>query len=51
LFNPRQQNWSEHFEWKGMIILGMTAVGRTTVSVLQLNSHDRIEVREEEAAS
>jgi hypothetical protein len=39
LFNPRQQVWSDHFEWidGGARIIGLTAVGRVTVAALQLN--------------
>ena len=39
LFNPRQQVWSEHFEWYdgGTRILGLTAIGRATVDALRLN--------------
>lgn len=39
LFNPRTQRWSEHFRWdeSGTRVEGITAVGRTTVSVLKLN--------------
>ncbi len=39
LFNPRQQLWSEHFEWfdGDTRILGLTAVGRATVVALRLN--------------
>ncbi len=39
LFHPRQQVWSEHFEWidGGTRILGLTAVGRATVEALRLN--------------
>ena len=41
LFNPRLQNWLEHFEWieGGLRIAGKTPTGRATVSALQL-SHD-----------
>ena len=45
LFNPRRQVWSEHFEWRGLEIRGLTAVGRTTVAVLELNGEDRLELR------
>jgi hypothetical protein len=45
LFNPRRQVWSEHFEWRGLEISGLTAVGRTTVAVLELNGEDRLELR------
>ncbi len=40
LFHPRQQRWSEHFEWSndGVKILGKTDVGRATISALRLNN-------------
>lgn len=34
LFNPRQENWSEHFRDCGLYIIGKTAVGRATASLL-----------------
>ena len=45
LFHPRHQIWSDHFEWLGDTIVGQTAIGRTTVEVLELNSADRLELR------
>ncbi|MFV1964061.1 MAG: hypothetical protein ACC628_01465 [Pirellulaceae bacterium] len=45
LFNPRRHPWSEHFEWHGVRIVGKTAVGRTTVQVLQLNSEEQLQLR------
>ncbi len=45
LFNPRNEDWEEHFEWNGVRIEGKTAIGRTTVAVLSLNHEDRLEVR------
>ena len=45
LFNPRQQPWDEHFEWLGIRIHGRTAIGRTTVRVLDLNSDDQLALR------
>ncbi len=38
-FNPRQQVWSEHFEWSedGGLILGKTSTGRVTIVALNLN--------------
>src|SRR5438552_5243609 len=29
LFNPRQDDWNEHFSWLGPELVGRTAVGRT----------------------
>ena len=45
LFNPRQQVWDDHFEWRGIFIVGKTASGRTTVDVLDLNGEQRLDLR------
>ena len=39
LFNPREQNWNEHFTWNenATLIIGLTATGRITVEILKLN--------------
>jgi hypothetical protein len=39
LFNPRAQEWGEHFSWasSGTRIIGLTAIGRATVAALDLN--------------
>jgi 5-methylcytosine-specific restriction endonuclease McrA len=39
LFNPRQQNWAEHFIWtgNGVLIQGVTPTGRATCIRLDLN--------------
>lgn len=41
LFNPRNQQWLEHFKFEGTILIGMTPEGRTTTKLLQLNSEAR----------
>ncbi len=40
IFNPRQQQWEEHFYWSedGVKIIGLTPTGRVTVLLLQLNN-------------
>lgn len=40
LFNPRNQNWYEHFTWSndGTEIIGRTMVGKATVVALRLNN-------------
>ncbi len=45
LFHPRLHRWNDHFEWKGVFIMGITPEGRTTVDVLDMNSDDRVELR------
>lgn len=42
LFDPRRQAWSDHFQFNGPRIVGVTADGRTTVEFLQLNSAERL---------
>lgn len=44
-FDPRADRWDEHFARQGVRIVGKTAVGRTTVRVLQLNTPGRLRVR------
>jgi hypothetical protein len=46
LFNPRNQEWSEHFSIAGGRIDPRTAIGRVTELVLKLNLPSRIEVRQ-----
>jgi hypothetical protein len=45
LFHPRHQIWHEHFERQGAMIIGKTAIGRTTIKVLQLNTDERLQLR------
>ena len=44
LFNPRMQQWSEHFRWSddGLRIEGLTPIGRATVVALHLSSDSDI---------
>jgi hypothetical protein len=47
LFNPRFDNWEEHFQFNGPNIGGITPIGRTTASVLNMNDDERLELRAE----
>jgi 5-methylcytosine-specific restriction endonuclease McrA len=47
LFNPRRAIWDLHFVLQGFRLIGLTPVGRTTVSLLQMNAERRIERRAE----
>src|SRR4051812_35908278 len=38
LFHPRLDRWSDHFQYRGPIILGKTDLGEGTIRLLQLNS-------------
>lgn len=46
LFHPRLQVWSEHFRLDGAYIIGLTAIGRATLALLQINRADRVEERQ-----
>jgi hypothetical protein len=45
LFCPRRDEWNEHFAWQGPELVGRTAIGRTTVDVLNINLPERLEHR------
>ncbi len=45
LFNPRRQHWDDHFAWRGIYLIGKTAIGRTTIRVLNMNSEDQLALR------
>jgi hypothetical protein len=47
LFHPRLNHWPEHFVFDGVLIAGITAIGRATVQVLAMNDARRLEVRNE----
>jgi hypothetical protein len=50
LFNPRRDDWREHFRWDGVSLVGLTATGRGTIAALQMNRPLILGIREEEAA-
>jgi hypothetical protein len=49
LFQPRRDNWKEHFavDPETCVIRGLTAVGRATVARLRMNSSLQIEARKQ----
>jgi len=47
LFNPRKEDWREHFSFEAGRIVGRTATGRVTVRVLNMNDQERLELRVE----
>ncbi len=46
LFKPRREKWDRQFEWRGALLVGKSAVGRTTVVVLAMNHADAIGTRQ-----
>ena len=45
LFNPRKDSWQKHFKLEGAHIRGLTASGRATAWLLQMNAERRLELR------
>jgi len=47
LYNPRIQQWSDHFQWVdgGIHVAGHSAIGRATVVALRLNNEHIVESR------
>lgn len=45
LFHPRRDIWAEHFHWNGPTVCPLTAIGRVTLYVLDINDPVRIEHR------
>lgn len=46
LFDPRTDDWYEHFELSEGVILAKSPIGRTTVKILDFNNSDRIMLRQ-----
>ena len=46
LYNPRRHKWGRHFRWEGPVLCGLTAIGRATVAVLEINLPYRVALRQ-----
>jgi len=44
-FNPRTQEWLDHFAFGGAIILALTPEARVTLKILRINAPDRVQER------
>jgi len=45
LFDPRRDDWNQHFAWNDFIILGITPIGRATVITLDINGIHQVAMR------
>ncbi len=47
LFNPRRHRWNDHFVWTedGVVVLGLTAIGRAMIDALAMNHPDIVAAR------
>ena len=48
VFNPRQDDWGTHFQWENVRVIGLTSIGRATLSALKMNRPIMLSIREEE---
>jgi hypothetical protein len=46
LFHPRRHQWPQHFQWDGPFLIGLTSIGRATISVLEINLPHRVALRQ-----
>lgn len=45
LFNPRHQNWFDHFEVDNGRVVPKTQIGKATSKLLEFNLRERVEIR------
>lgn len=45
LYDPRQDAWMEHFKIDAAFVIGLTAEGRATIELLQMNDSWRTRLR------
>lgn len=45
LYNPRADNWAEHFQWNEAQVEARSATGRVTIEMLKLNRPPLINLR------
>ncbi len=45
-FNPREDDWHEHFQFEGTEIIPKTGIGEATVKILCLNDFERLMERQ-----
>jgi hypothetical protein len=46
LYHPRRHKWTAHFRDQGGFLIGRTAIGRTTIRVLEINLPNLAALRE-----
>ncbi len=47
IFNPRKQQWDEHFRLDDSRVIGLTPIGRATVRLLNMNAARRVQLRKD----
>jgi len=47
LYHPRRDTWQDHFQMQSGVVVGLTARGRATVRLLNMNAPGRVQLRRE----
>ena len=47
MFNPRMDDWADHFVLRGGKIVGQSPTGRATANLLDMNDSRRVDLREQ----
>jgi hypothetical protein len=45
LFDPRRDNWDEHFGQTNYFVVGLSEIGRATIRLLNMNAERRVRLR------
>jgi len=48
LFHPRQDQWAQHFQFRGYAVTGLTPIGRATAAAFEMNPPRRLLIRQAE---
>lgn len=48
LFNPRLNEWHDHFEWEDYNVVAKSEIGYVTIQTLDLNHERRVKIRQAE---
>ena len=46
LYHPRKDRWKQHFSWEGPILKDLRRIGRVTITVLQINRPEILDLRD-----
>ena len=46
LYHPRRDAWGDHFDLQDGVLVGLTPIGRVTITLLKVNRAERIEERQ-----
>lgn len=48
MFDPRRDSWADHFQWDGLLAVGLTPIGPALIAAFDLNHPRRQRIRQAE---